>query len=397
MAVSTGLVLSGGGARGAYEAGVMQGIVEVLRPTSAPFEVLCGTSVGALNAAYLAAHADQADMDVAGLAEHWRALDVSRHLKLDMRGLLGWKRDWGGKEQSQSPMPKLVGRSLLDAGALESIVQEGVPWPRLHDNVHKGFVRSLIVSALHISTGRTTTFAELAPGASITASKDPRRVLRIGPIDSDQVLASAAIPLLFPARLVGDEYFCDGGVRFNTPISPAIRAGAERLVVISLLSQEATASDPTPESVRVNAYGSPVFIIGKVLNALLLDPLRYDLQVLERWNLLLESLESVLAPHELEAVQRVLNEARGLPYRKVDTLVFRPSRDVGRMARERARQIQASRFSSWLLARAATLGALWESDLVSFILFDPDFAQALISLGRSDALARAHDIEAFFR
>jgi NTE family protein len=395
LAVSTGLVLSGGGARGAYEAGVMQGIIEVLRPTAAPFEVLCGTSVGALNAAYLAAHADRADMDVEGLAEHWRALDVSRHLKLDMRGLLGWKRDWGGAVKA--PMPKLVGRSLLDAGALEAIVQQGVPWDRLHDNVHKGFVRSLIVSALHISTGRTTTFAELAPGASITASKDPRRVLRIGPIDSDQVLASAAIPLLFPARLVGDEYFCDGGVRFNTPISPAIRAGAERLVVISLLSQEASASDPTPEGVRVGAYGSPVFIIGKVLNALLLDPLRYDLQVLERWNLLLQSLESVLTPHELEAVQKVLHEARGLPYRRVDTLIFRPSRDVGRMARERARQIQASRFSSWLLARAATLGALWESDLVSFILFDPDFAQSLISLGRSDALARAHDIEAFFR
>jgi NTE family protein len=222
-------------------------------------------------------------------------------------------------------------------------------------------------------------------------------VLRVGPIDADQVLASAAIPLLFPARLVGDEYFCDGGVRFNTPISPAIRAGAERLVVISLLSQEGTAGDPVPEGSRVNAYGSPVFIIGKVLNALLLDPLRYDLQVLERWNLLLGSLERVLSPHELEAVQKVLDEARGLPYRKVDTLIFRPSRDVGHMARERARQIQASRFSSWLLARAATLGTLWESDLVSFILFDPEFADSLVALGRSDALARAHDIEAFFR
>ena len=101
VAVSTGLVLSGGGARGAYEAGVMQGLVEVLRPTAAPFEVLCGTSVGALNAAYLAAHADRADMDVEGLAEHWRALDVSRHLKLDMRGLLGWKRDWAARTRPQ--------------------------------------------------------------------------------------------------------------------------------------------------------------------------------------------------------------------------------------------------------------------------------------------------------
>jgi NTE family protein len=93
----------------------------------------------------------------------------------------------------------------------------------------------------------------------------------------------------------------------------------------------------------------------------------------------------------------VLRDSRGLPYRKIDTLVFRPTRDVGRMARERAAHLQGSRFSSWLLARTATLGALWESDLVSFILFDADFANDLIELGRSDALARADEIRAFFR
>jgi NTE family protein len=372
----------------------MLGIVEVLRPTSAPFEVLCGTSVGALNAAYLAAHADRADMDVEGLAEHWRALEVSRHLKLDLRGLLGWKRDWSTKDTGA--LPKLIGRSLLDAAALESIVEQGVPWERLHDNVSKGLVRSLIVSALHISTGRTTTFAELAPGASITASKDPRRVLRVGPIDADQVLASAAIPLLFPARLVGDEYFCDGGVRFNTPISPAIRAGAERLVVISLLSQEGTAGDPVPEGSRVNAYGSPVFIIGKVLNALLLDPLRYDLQVLDRFNRLLAALEQALPPADLAAVQRVISDSRGLPYRRISTLVFRPSRDVGALARAHSQALQGSRFSSWLLARAASLSSFWESDVLSFILFDSDFASELIELGHSDVLARADEVRRFF-
>ena len=393
MGASTGIVLSGGGARGAYEAGVVLGIMDVLQPSAPPFQVLCGTSVGALNAAYLAAHAHLPDMNANGLVAQWYALDVKRHLKLDMRGLLGWKRDWA---DDGGAAPRLVGRSLLDARALEEVAREHVPWERLHQNVAEGLVRAVVVSALHIASGKTMHFAELAPGTSFVNSRDPRRVLEVGPLDSDQVLASAAIPLLFPARRVGNEYFCDGGVRFNTPIAPAIRCGAERLVVISLLSQEAPETDPTPEAQRIQAYNSPVFLIGKVLNALLLDPLRYDLQVLDRFNRLLAALSSSLTASELESVQRVLRESRGLPYRKIDTLVFRPTRDVGRMAREHAARLQGSRFSSWLLARTATLGALWESDLLSFILFDAEFANDLIMLGRNDALARAPEIRTFF-
>jgi NTE family protein len=392
---STGIVLSGGGARGAYEAGVVEGIMEVLRPTSPPFQVLCGTSVGALNASYLAANSQRPDMGAADLAEEWRSLDVSKHLKLDLRGVLGWKRGWSAGEHK---MPTLIGRSLLDASAVEGIVRDRVPWERLHENVANGLVRALIVSALHIASGKTTIFAELAPGASITNSKDPRRVLTLGPIAADHVLASAAIPLLFPARLVGNEYYCDGGMRFNTPIAPAIRAGADKLVVISLLSQESPEESipPAPNPERIEAYSSPVFLIGKVLNALLLDPMRYDLQVLDRFNRLIDALEKVLPAEELESVQRVLRDARGVPYRKLDTLVFRPTVDVGRLARVRALELQGSRFSSWLLARTATLGSLWESDLLSFILFDHEFAEELISLGKGDALARADEIRKFF-
>jgi NTE family protein len=393
MSASTGIVLSGGGARGAYEAGIVLGIMDVLEPVTPPFQILCGTSVGALNASYLAAHAHLPDMNAAGLVEQWHALDVTHHLKLDMRGLLGWKRDFSAAE---GVLPRLIGRSLLDARALEAVARDHVPWQRLHENVAQGLVSAVIVSALHIASGKTMHFAELAPGVNFVNSRDPRRVLDVGPIESDHVLASAAIPLLFPARRVGADFFCDGGMRFNTPIAPAIRCGAERLVVISLLSEEAADGDATSEAERIHAYNSPVFLIGKVLNALLLDPLRYDLQVLDRFNRLIAALESSLSSSELESVQRVLRESRGLPYREIDTLVFRPTRDVGRMARERAARLQGSRFSSWLLARTARLGTLWESDLLSFILFDAEFAADLVALGHGDALARAAEIEAFF-
>lgn len=391
---STAIVLSGGGARGAYEAGVVAGIMEVLQPRVSPFDVFSGTSVGALNAAYLAAHATMPDLNAPGLISQWQSVDVNRHLRLDMRGVLGWKRDWSLKPDGGSSSRRIAGRSLLDTRALERLATEFVPWQHLHDNIDSGVVRALLVAALHIGSGKTTLFAELAAGTEFTPSRDPRRRPSTERITADHVLASAAIPLLFPARQVGDEFYCDGGVRFNTPVSPAIRCGARKLVVVSLMmdddAEQPALADPTA------AYGSPIFLLGKVLDALLMDPLRYDLQVLDRFNRLVDAISDALDPNELAKVQRVIREARGLPYRRLDTLVFKPSKDIGRMARECASGIQASRFSSWLIARTASLGAIWESDLLSFILFDADFATELIQLGRKDALHREDEIRAFF-
>jgi NTE family protein len=399
---TVGIVLSGGGARGAYEAGVVAGIMEVLRPRRAPFDVLCGTSVGALNAAYLASHAHLPDMNAAGLISQWQALELGRHLRLDLRGLLGVQRSFSEekplKNSAPANMPRYAGRSLLDAGALEAVVQNAVAWSHLHNNVQSGRVRALIIAALQIGTGTTTLFAEVAPGVEYRAGRDKRRTPVVEPIGPDHVLASAAIPLMFPARRVGAEYYCDGGVRFNTPIASAIRAGARRLVVISLLAAtpEADAIGVSLEQ-RLQAFRSPVFLIGKVLSALLLDPLDYDLQVLRRFNRLLEVLESTLTADELGRLQAVMEEDRGLGYRSVETLVFRPSRDIGAMARERSKQLRSSMFSSWLLARTAALGAIWESDLLSFILFDAEFARRLVQLGRDDTVARADEIRSFFR
>lgn len=398
---SVGIVLSGGGARGAYEAGVVAGLMEVLKPRRAPFDVLCGTSVGALNATYLASHAHLPDMNAAGLISQWQSLDLNRHLRLDLRGVLGVQRNFSErkplKATAPANMPRYAGRSLLDAGALEAVVQNAVAWSHLHNNVHTGRVRALIIAALEIATGTTTLFAELAPGVEYRAGRDKRRTPVPEAISPDHVLASAAIPLMFPARRVGSQYYCDGGVRFNTPIASAIRVGARRLVVISLLPSSSASMLDVPLEQRLDAYRSPVFLIGKVLSALLLDPLDYDLQVLTRFNRLLEVLESTLTADELGRVQAVMEEERGLGYRSIETLVFRPSRDIGELARERSKQLRASMFSSWLLARTATLGALWESDLLSFILFDAEFASQLVQLGRNDTVCRAAEIRSFFR
>jgi NTE family protein len=396
----TGIVLSGGGARGAFQVGVVAGILEVLGKTGmthAPFSVLCGTSVGAINAAYLASHAEQRDLGIQGLMDAWKSLRLSDHLRINLRGMLGiWSAKNLGDDQTKSGRP-IQARALLDSLPLTDLVKTQVSFERLHRNVDEGIVHALVITALEISTGRTTMFAEASPQVSFPESNDPRRNVRRERIGLEHVLASAALPLVFPPRRIAGEEYCDGGVRFNTPIAPAIRAGADRLVVISLLSEEPHGEQTQiPVEVREASYKNPVFLLGKILNALLLDPTHYDLQVLQRFNHMIEMLDKVLTPDQLDAFHRVVLKERNMAYRKLSTLVFRPSRDIGEIALEYARGIRPEGLGSRLLHRLANQRAVWQSDLISFLCFDGGFAGELIKLGREEALNRASEIREFF-
>jgi NTE family protein len=409
-----GLVLSGGGARGAYEAGVVAGIVEVLgrRPQDpAPFSIFAGTSVGAINAAFLAASTHRGDLCASDLMAFWQSLTLKKHLKFDPLGVLGWPRRLPLLELAHAHLdPQRLGprfgRSLLDPRALDHIVRTAIPWRQLHTNVAEGRTRALLVAALHIASGRTTVFAELAPGLTYRPSKDPRRQSSLKPVSADHILASAAIPMVFPARRIESTYYCDGGLRFNTPISPAIRAGAERLVVVSLLHRQphdaASVLTRSIEEAHLEQYPSLTFLAGKLLDALLLDPVMYDLQMLDRINGLFELLERTLSPEEMATVSALLVAKRGTSYRPIKTMVFAPSEDIGNIAgdflREHIFNTRTGKLLRGLLFRRVTAEAQpWEADLASYILFDGRYAQRLIDLGRRDALRRANDIHKFFR
>jgi NTE family protein len=383
-----GVVLSGGGARGAYEAGVIAGIVEILRERGhprAPFSIFTGTSVGAINATWLAAHADRPDMNVSGLLKQWRSLELREYLRITpMRFLL---RSRGGER---------LGRSFVNPRALEELVRTQIPFGRLHDNVDTGVVQVLVVAALNIASTKTTMFAEVASAARFVPSRDPRRQGALTRIECGHVLASAAIPLVFPARRIGSEYYCDGGIRFNTPLAPAIRSGADRLVVVSALHREDAAEDPGELRRRMAAYPSPFFILGKVLNALLLDPINYDLGVMQRFNRVWGVLEDTLSADEMRRVRDVLEDTRGVAYRRLETLVFHPSQDIGDITTRHAKRLGAKSLPGVLMAASARLRAQFESDLLSFVLFDGDFAEELISLGRHDARHRADEVISFF-
>jgi NTE family protein len=390
--------------RGAYEVGVLSGIMEALdpKPGDPPvFRVFSGASVGSINVTYLAAHAELCDHGIGRLSELWRTLKIADHARIRPLGLARWPSGLRSRLKLLSESAAL-GTSLLDTRAIEVLVRRSIDWDRLHRVIDSGRVTALLIAALHVASGRTIMFAEHAPGVSVVPTRDERRATVFERITPNHVLASASIPLLFPTRRIGRHYYCDGGLRFNTPIAPAIRAGADRMVIVAVRHARSPADIAAMEDADPGEGRdlSPVFLIGKLLNALLLDPVQYDLHVLERLNQVMEVLEQTLTPTELDRVQRVWIQHRGLPYRKLNTLVFTPSRDLGELAGQYIRtQLHTEGLTPvarYLLERAVSGSPQGEADWASYLLFDGAFAAELIAIGRADALDRKDEILDFF-
>jgi NTE family protein len=388
--------------RGAYEVGIVAGIMEVLDPApgSDPiFQIFAGTSVGAINATYLAANAAHADHGAERLAEVWESLRLEDHARVRPFGLARLPESLA---RFRSKSAEVTGSSLLDSRGIEVLVRRTIDWAKLYDNIDRGRIDAVIVAALHVISGRTTMFTERAAHCHIEPMRDERKATSFERITADHVLASAAIPLLFPTRRIGEHYYCDGGLRFNTPIAPAIRAGAERLVIVSVRHQRSQREVAAAEAADAGKGGelSSVFLVGKLLNALLLDPVSYDLQVLERLNQVMEVLEETLDADDLERIQRVWIKHRGAPYRRLKTLVFQPSRDLGRVAGEFIRKSLKTTnlrpVAKYLIEKLASDAPEPEADWASYLLFDGSFAHELIEIGRQDARAQADKIREFF-
>ncbi|HYQ02977.1 MAG TPA: patatin-like phospholipase family protein [Polyangiaceae bacterium] len=398
----TGLVLSGGGMRGAYEVGVVAGIMEVLDPEPAAgpvFQIFAGTSVGAINATYLASNAAQPDHGVERLAEVWNSLRLEDHARVRPFGLA---RLPDALSRFRAKPGEALGSSLLDSRGIEVLVRRTIDWTKLHENIDQGTIDAVMIAALHVVSGRTTMFTERSPSCHIEPTRDERRATAFERITADHVLASAAIPLLFPTRRIGEHYYCDGGLRFNTPIAPAIRAGAERLVIVSVRHERSQRELAAVEAADAGGGSelSPVFLVGKLLNALLLDPVEYDLQVLERLNQVMEVLEETLDADDLERIQRVWIKHRGAPYRRLKKLVFQPSRDLGRVAgdfiKRSLKTTNLRPVAKYLIEKFASDAPEPEADWASYLLFDGSFAHELIEIGRQDARDQAEKIREFF-
>jgi NTE family protein len=390
------LVLSGGGARGAYEAGVLSHLFEHVIPRLRPgftFDILSGTSVGAIHAAFAAATADlEPAARAARLQQTWSSMQIGDVLRLSSADLLRVPLRALGVTRFQGAGNEVFG-GLVDMSPLEALVRKTVPWESLPRNLAVNRPGALCVSCTQIRSGRVTVFMDGPAADPAPWEFDPNAQAIRASVGELHVRASAAIPFLFPAVRIDERYYVDGGLRMNTPLSPALRLGADRVLVVALKHAPVEgAHPPYPEDVITQ----PAFLLGKVLDALTLDQLEYELHRIDLVNALIERGEHVYGHDFLDAINVAIREQRGVGFRRVRTCVVRPSHDIGRIAADCHRESGGLRnlgVLPELIARAALRGVPRdEADLLSYLYFDRCFTTQLIELGREDARRAEHDI-----
>lgn len=402
------LVLAGGGARGAYEAGILAWVLDELpgklgRPVR--FDISTGTSVGAIHACYVAATQGEEGTGER-LTQIWKSLNLESVYRVRPTDVvrIPWRLIGLGRlgELIPATRPGAPDRlaGLLDTSALEEQVLDHIPWRQIRENIEKGNIEALAVTATEIATGRSVVFVDHGQKREPSWAADPfviARATRIGPAHA---LASAAMPLLFPAVRIDRAYYADGGLRLNTPLAPAIRLGADRVLVVGLRYPFTPEEEDARARRREKGYVSAVYLAGKVLNALLLDRIEYDVDRLRLFNAIIEKGLDKYGPGFLEQINEPIVEQRNAPYRIVRDLYLRPSRDLGEIADECLRHRPRSRnVRTWLsrnIARYAARGAFGEADLLSYLFFDKCYAEHLIALGRKDAARAEEALVEFF-
>jgi NTE family protein len=403
------LVLAGGGARGAYEAGVLAFLMESLpkRLGFVPsFDIVSGASVGAIHAAYwMATLQEDVATRLERLTRTWDSMSLERVYRLSFGDLLRIPtRLFSLPFVTRGPAPsgRLPTRlpGLLDTRALEEMVMQEIPWRQLRSNL-RASRGVLCVSCTEIASGRAVVFVDGARVSLKPWEYDPYVVARYSGIGPAHILASAAIPLFFPAVRIGRHFYCDGGLRLNTPLSPALRLGADRLLLVALRHPPDPERDVVTPSPRETAYGNPAYLLGKVLNALMLDHIDYDLQRMRLMNALLLGGKQAFGDEFLPKVNEIIRATRGSDYRVIRDCVIRPSEDLGRLAgrcyAERSRSLSPARFVADLVMRSAARGVPeGEADLLSYVLFDASYTRQLFALGRADAERQADEIAQLF-
>lgn len=392
---SCGLVLAGGGARGAYEAGVLHYLYCDAPPElreRARFKVLSGTSVGALNVSALAAAGPTPTVGVRRLSDLWRGLSLDNLLPMGVGDLISVPAWLLGRKTRQS---------LLPGGGVKDFINKSIDWEQIHRSIHAGDLEALSLSATHVPTGRTVVFYETRDGGDRPWSRDPHVSAiptRLGP---SHARASAAIPLLFPAVSIDGIPYVDGGLRQNTPLSPALRLGSTRILVVGVSHEKRQRPDlPHERGVKVESLGRPIFMMGKVLNALMLDHVDYDLIRLEHFNHMIRDGERVFGRDFVDRLNHVTHAQRRAHYRYIPHLTLRPSRDIGAMAadyaRGRAFRENDGGFTARLIRALAHAEPRTEADLTSYLLFDGGFAEQLMELGIEDAARHREALLRFF-
>ncbi len=377
-----GLVLSGGGARGAYEVGVLSYIFDELKSTQKQriaVDIICGTSVGAINSAAIAASMSEQREGVRHLVRLWETLEIERVLNF------GWRQAAG----VTGLFSKKMSAGLVDVSPMAQLIKRQVPWQAITRSMRRGHLRALSITCTEVSTGRAVLFMQTGPGTGLPRHSPPRTLMRSERIGPQHVLASASLPLLFPPVQIGNQLYVDGGLRHNTPVAPAIRLGATHVLVVGTSREVGGVLDnetlPTVSSASV---------MGKVMNALMLDHLDNDLAQITLLNELHDTGEVAFGNTYAEQMRHAAAARGARMFERIEPFIIRPSISIGRLGADylKERKVRNSnmidRILSWLDSGS-------EADLASYLLFEGGFAKRLIELGRADARAQKDRLAEF--
>ena len=362
--IKTALVLPGGGARGAFQAGVLKALAELLpRDHPNPFPIISGTSAGAVNSVVLASRARHFRSAVAELERVWGHFHCNQVYKTDHWTMLKSSARWmaslvlGGWLVG---MPK----SLLDNAPLRNLLSSNLHFPRIRDAIDDGYLEAVAVTAAGYASARSTTFFE-----ATQEQEGWERTRRSGQqveLNLDHLMASIAVPMVFPPVCIGSEYFGDGAMRQATPLSPVVHLGADRILVIGTRDET---GDKEPES----PGDPPSFgqIAGYMLDTLFMDGLYSDLERITRINELLDSVPD----KEIEIGESTM--------RPIDTMLIVPSEDLRELAYRHRAELP---FAIRALMRGVGGSNSGENRLLSFLLFEQAYTRELIKLGYRDAM-----------
>jgi NTE family protein len=376
--MNVGLALSGGGARGAYQVGALLAISEILRNRrQLPFRILAGASAGAITSAFLAARADDFPLATRRLADFWSAIRPQDVFRTDTRTLAHVCAQWAADLSLGGLTDRHRDKALLRSEPLRDVLRERLDMEVIPENIRRGFLHGLALTATDYRTSFGVTFfdgvPEIAPWTRST---------RFGirqPLTIEHVMASSAIPIFFPAIRIGERYYADGCLRSVTPLSPAIHLGADRILAIAVRGSR-TESTGTESRNGLDAYPSTADTAGLFLNAVFAEALETDVERLERVN------------KTVKLLQQSAGTQRGTPLREIPLFVLRPSRDLGALAQDALQRLPSL---VQYLFRGLGVSGTSGCDLLSYLAFDSAYASKLLALGHSDAIAEADALAAF--